>query len=214
MLRPQSRPGAERETGNMTVNDDMNVTEQLNLIETMMAEGRRSTESWGWSFLLWGLAYCVATAWSALGRSNLAWPVTMIATGVLTGVIGSRLSRGHPETTLGRAIGAVWSVMGSVLFVVLVTLGISGHYDIHVYMAIVGGMLAVANGTSSLILKWKMQFVCALVWLGAGIAGCFGTEMQTLICFLVAVFFCQIVFGAYAMIRDSRRNRPQGAIHA
>ena len=43
------------------------LNERLSLIQSMIAEGRRSTESWGWSFLLWGIAYCVATAWSALG---------------------------------------------------------------------------------------------------------------------------------------------------
>ena len=197
----------------MAASEELNLKAQLSLIETMMAEGRRSTESWGWSFLLWGLAYYVATAWSALGHSNLAWPVTMISTGVLTGIIGARVSHGHPETTLGRAIGGVWKAMGVSLFVVLVALGMSGHYNIHVYMAIIGGMLAIANGTSSLILKWKMQLISALVWLAAGVAGSFGTDGQALISFLVAVFFCQIVFGAYAMILDSRRNRLQGAVH-
>jgi hypothetical protein len=197
----------------VTTNDELDLKAQLNLIETMMAEGRSSTESWGWSFLLWGLAYYVATAWSALGHSNWAWPVTMVSAGVLTGMIGARVSHGHPETILGRAIGSVWKAMGTALFVVMVTLGLSGHYDIHVAMAIIGGMLAVANGTSSLILKWKMQFACALVWLAAGVAGSFGTESQALICFLVAVFFCQIVFGTYAMILESRRNRRHGAVH-
>ncbi len=198
----------------MAANDEMGVKTQLKLIETMMAEGRRSTESWGWTFLLWGVAYYVATAWATLGRSNWAWPVTMVAAGVLTGVIGARISRGQPETTLGRAVGSVWQVMGISLFLVLLTLGLSGHYNIHVFMAVIGGMLAVANGTSSLILKWKMQFVCALLWMGAGVAGCFGSESQASIAFLTAIFFCQIIFGIYAMTLDARRRRQQpGAIH-
>jgi hypothetical protein len=198
----------------MTANDELDLKAQLNLIETMMAEGRRSTESWGWTFLLWGVAYYIAIAWSAWGHGNLAWPVTMIAATVITGAIGARVSRGHPETTFGRAIGSVWKVMGIALFIVLLALGVSGHYDIHVFLAIIGGMLAVANGTSSLILKWKMQFACAAVWMAAGVAGCFGTENQALISFLVAIFFCQIVFGIYAMALDARRRRQQqGAVH-
>ena len=48
----------------------------------MIAEGRRTTESWGWTFVLWGVAYYVAIAWAALGHSTLAWPVTMIAAGI------------------------------------------------------------------------------------------------------------------------------------
>jgi hypothetical protein len=202
----------------MTANDaneEMDVKAQLKLIETMMAQGRRSTESWGWTFLLWGVAYYVAAAWATLGHSNWAWPVTMVAAGLLTGIWGARVSRGHPETTLGRAVGSVWQMTGASLFVVLLALGIAGHYDIHVFLAIIGGMLAVANGTCSLVLKWKMQFACALVWLAAGVAGCFGSENQASIAFLAAIFFCQIVFGIYAMTLDARRrHQQQGAIHA
>lgn len=199
----------------MAANDETDVRAQLRLIENMMAEGRRSTESWGWTFLLWGVAYYIATAWASLTHSNWAWPVTMVAAGVLTGIIGSRISRGQPETTLGRAIGSVWQAIGVSLFLVLVMLGLSGHYDSHVCMAIIGGMLAAANATSSLILRWKMQFVCALVWMGAGVAGCFGSESQASIAFLTAVFFCQILFGIYAMMLDARRRRQQpGAVHA
>ncbi|HZP03294.1 MAG TPA: hypothetical protein VFB43_00235 [Terracidiphilus sp.] len=187
--------------------------EQLDLIQTMIAEGRQSTQSWGWSFLLWGVAYYIAAAWTMLGHTYWAWPVTMTVAIVLSAIIGSRVSRGHPETVFGRAIGSVWKVMGVTLFVVLAGLGVSGHYNIHVYMAIIGGMLAVANGTSSLILRWKMQFVCGLMWLGAGVAGSFGSENQAAIAFLAAVFFCQIVFGIYAMMLDARRRAPRGAAH-
>lgn len=192
---------------------EQELKEQLNLIQTMIAEGRRSTQSWGWSFLLWGVAYYVAAAWSTLGHSYWAWLVTMTIAVVLTGVFGARVSRGHPETMFGRAIGSVWKVMGVSLFIVLVALGASGHYNIHVYMAIIGGMLAVAHGTSSLILRWKMQFACALVWLGAGVAGSFGPESQAAISFLAAVLFGQIIFGIYAMTLDARRRAPRGAAH-
>jgi hypothetical protein len=96
--------------------------------------------------------------------------------------------------------------MGTCLFVVMISLGFAGRLDNHVSLAIAGSMLAVANGASSLILRWKMQFACALAWLGAAEVGCFGTGRQGLIAFLAAVFFCQIVFGIYAMISESRRS--------
>ena len=38
--------------------------DRLALIESMMSEGRRTTESWGWTFLLWGIAYMVAILWA------------------------------------------------------------------------------------------------------------------------------------------------------
>jgi hypothetical protein len=197
--------------------DEMDAGElhdRLKLIENMVAEGRRSTESWGWSFVLWGVAYLGATAWASWGRSNLAWPVTMIAAAMVTGVAIARTKRGRPETTLGRALGSIWSAMGIALFVVLMSLMMSGRYDTHVFVAIIGAMLGMANAASSFILKWKMQFACAMVWLAAAVAACFGTENQAGIAFLAATFFCQIVFGIYAMICEARRNRQQGAVHA
>ncbi len=149
-----------------TNGNELELAEWLKVIENMIAEGRHGQESWGWSFVLWGVAYCIATAWATWGHSNLAWPVTMIAAGVMTGVIASRMSHGHPETTLGRALGAVWMSMGISLMVVLVCLAASGRYDAHVFVAIVGAMLATAHGTSAIILKWKMQFASR-----AGVAG-------------------------------------------
>ena len=52
----------------------------------------------------------------------------------------------------------------------------------------------------SIILKWKMQFACAVVWWASAVIACFGSENSASIAFLAAIFFCQIVFGIYAMI--------------
>jgi hypothetical protein len=94
------------------------------------------------------------------------------------------------------------------------SLSMSGRYDAHVFVAIIGMMLGTANAASSFILKWKMQFACAVVWLGLAVVACFGTDNQVWIAFLAATFFCQIVFGVYAMILESQRRRRQGAVHA
>jgi len=58
-----------------------------------------------------------------------------------------------------------------------------------------------------------MQFACAVVWLATAVAACFTTETQVSILFLGAIFFCQIVFGVYGMIAESRR-RTGSAAHA
>jgi len=42
----------------------------------------------------------------------------------------------------------------------------------------------------------------------------FGTVTQSTIAFLVAIFLCQIAFGIYAMILESREQRRQGAANA
>ena len=193
--------------------EELELKDRLNLIENMIAEGRRTTKSWGWTFVLWGLAYYVAIAWGTFGHSNLAWPVTMIATGVLTGILSSRSARHRPETTIGRAMLAIWLGMGISIFALMLSLGASGRLDVHVSAAIVGAMLGTANCTSSIILKWKMQFACAVVWWAAGIAACFTSDNVTAVLFLAAIFFCQIVFGIYGMICESRK-RSQGVSHA
>jgi hypothetical protein len=199
--------------------DGKDLAERVRLIESMMAEGRLRTMRWGWTFVLWGLAYLVATAWSSgwvgapvWSQRYLAWPVTMIAAGIATGVAIARMKKGQPATTLGRAIGATWRAMGICLFVVLMSLGWSGRYETHVFLAIIGGMLGAANLASAMILKWKMQFACAVVWLASAVAACFGTEELAGITFLAATFFCQIVFGVYVMVLESQRRKLQNGV--
>ncbi len=63
-----------------TNSDELELKDRLSLIETMIAEGRRTTESWGWTFVLWGASLLRGHFWAALGHSYLAWPVTMTAT--------------------------------------------------------------------------------------------------------------------------------------
>ena len=78
--------------------------------------------------------------------------------------------------------------------------------------------LAAANAISSIILKWKGQFACALVWWTAAGLSCFGTVTQSSIIGLVAIFLGQIVFGSYMMISEARdkkgSERTSGAAHA
>jgi len=198
----------------MTDEMEKDLADRVRLIENMLAEGRRKTESWGWVFVLWGVAYYVATAWATWGKSNLAWPVTMIAAAVITAVAASRMSHGQPETTMGRAIGAIWASMGCTIFVLLMSLAYSGRYDVHMFIAIIGAMLALANATSAIILKWWMQFACAVVWLASAVIACFSSDSVTSIDFLVATFVGMIAFGVYAMILDSRRRRQSGVVHA
>jgi hypothetical protein len=202
-------------TGNA---EELELKERLNLIETMIAEGRRTTESWGWTFVLWGVAYYIAIAWASWGRPNLAWPVTMIAASVLTGILASRNAGRRPETTVGRAMMAIWLAMGISTFALMMSLGMSGRLDLHNSVAIIGAMLGAANATSSIILKWKMQFACAVVWWATAVAACFTSDRVTSIVSLVALFFCQIVFGIYGMIAESRKQKAaragQGVSHA
>ena len=197
---------------------EMELEDRIRLIESMIAEGRRTTESWGWVFVLWGVAYYVAIAWSSLGdHASLAWNVTMMAAMILTfGTIGWRASRGRapkPATSLGRSIISLWIAVGISFLVLIPCLGFGGMTSSKLIVAIIGTLLGTANAASGLILKWKLQIACGVVWWALTVVSCLGTTRQSFIALLVANFLCQIVFGIYAMIGESRRARKD-AVHA
>ena len=75
-------------------------------------------------------------------------------------------------------------------------------------------ILGMANGASALILRWKVQLGCAVVWWAAAVATCFGSDTQSVIIFLVAIFLCQIVFAIYGMIANRQGRERQAPLHA
>ena len=186
---------------------------RLELIESMLAASRRQTESWGWTFLLWGIAYYVAIAVYQLTHAWWAWPVTMISAGVLTFLISMRITRSKPGTTMGRVMCAIWISLGVSMFVLLISLAQNHMLHARSSIAIVCTLLGMANAISGMTLKWTMQIACAVVWWLAAVVVCFSNEMQSFVVFLAAIFICQIVFGIYAMICDAKR-RNAGNSHA
>jgi hypothetical protein len=131
----------------------------------------------------------------------------MIAAGVLTYVIGSRKGDRQPETTAGRAIGAVWAAVGTSLFLLMGSASMTGKLEPQFSVAVIAAMLATANAASSILLKWKAQFAAAVLWWATAILSCFVSVTQSSILFLVAIFFGQIVFGGYMMILEARERK-------
>lgn len=194
--------------------EEVELRERLELIEQMIAEGRRRQESWGWTFVLWGVAYYIAFFWSWLGRFAYAWPVTMAAAAVATMLVLRRKRRRYPSTTMGRAIGSIWTAMGLSMFIVLCAMGYSIRYsEGHSMVAVFAGMVGLANAACSMTLRWRAQFLCALVWWAAAVTACYCSDAQLMLVFLVAVFLGQIVFGAGMMISEYRQ-RTRSASHA
>ncbi|HEY3454711.1 MAG TPA: hypothetical protein VGK64_08935 [Bryobacteraceae bacterium] len=194
---------------------EQELKDRLSLIESMIAEGRRNTESWGWAFVLWGIVYCVAIAWSGWGHSVWAWPITSLIGVIVTAVVAFLKAGNRPKTTLGRAIGSIWIALGISMFLLFPALGLSGRLtDLHLFVAVISAILGMANGASALILRWKLQFACALVWWAAAVASCFGADAQSTIVLLVAIFLGQIVFGIYCVIAEAQELKRRGRIHA
>lgn len=189
--------------------------DRLNTIESMIAEGRRTTKSWGWRFVLWGVAFYVALAWSALGHSPWAWPVTMIAAAMVSVILGSTAAGRGVETSMGRAIGSVWLATGVSMFILFFALGFSGRLnDWRLFVAVFSGMLGLTNAATGLILRWRLQMGCAVVWWAAAVAACFVTVNQAAVVFVIAVFIGMIAFGAYGMVHDGGAKSRRGAAHA
>jgi len=200
------------------------LADRLGLIETMIAEGRRKTESWGWTFVLWGAAYGGAIVgsnagypfaqWSIWGHRSLAWPVAVISALVAMFVIIAVSGRKEkqPETTMGRAVYSLWMVLAITMPLLLIALGSSNRLDQQGFVAIVGGLLGMTNAASSLILKWRLQFACAVVWWAAAAGACFSSVPMALVIFLAAIFLCQILFGVYGMASEIRGQKQ--VLHA
>ena len=194
---------------------EQELRDRLTLIERMIAEGRRHTESWGWTFVLWGIAYYLAMAWSAWFPNPWAWPATMLISVVATVVVASLKARNHPTTALGRAIGSIWIALGISMFPLFLGLGLSGRLaDQRVFMTVMSAILGMANGASALILRWKVQLACAIVWWVTASACCFESEAQSTIVFLIAICLCQIVFGIYGVIAEAQKRKRRDPVHA
>lgn len=196
-------------------NTEQELRDRLSVIENMIAEGRRTTESWGWTFVLWGVVYCVAIMWANLSHNLRAWPITVSIGVVLTILIASTKRRDTAKSTLGRTIGSVWLAAGISMCVLFPALGFSGQLGYpHLFFASVSAILGLANGASALIIRWKLQLGCAVLWWVAAVATCFGSDAQSTIAFLVAIFLCLIVFGAYGMIAGAQQRKRRGLVHA
>jgi hypothetical protein len=139
--------------------NEREIGERLALIESMMREGRKSTEYWGWNFLLWGIAYFVATAWSSFlphgGGALLAWPISMIFAVLLTVAIARRRMRHTPRTEMSRALQAIWSAMGFGIFVFAFPVAFSGHFQMQSFLAAIEVMLGIAHIASGSMTRWK-----------------------------------------------------------
>jgi hypothetical protein len=201
----------------VTIDAEQELKDRLSLIESMIAEGRRTTGSWAWIFVFWGVAYYVAIAWTAYNHWPWAWLVTMgVAWVTCWALIRNQRKnqpRQRPATTVGRAIHAIWTTMGVSLVLLLPALGFSGRFNQHVFVAIVAAMLGLANGASGMIVRWKAQIASGMVWWAASVAACFGSDTQCVVVFMLAIFFGQIVFGIYALIVEARLRKLE-ASHA
>ncbi|MGB8478147.1 MAG: hypothetical protein WCE63_04805 [Acidobacteriaceae bacterium] len=187
---------------------------RFELVEMMVKEGRRSTEYWGWTFVLWGTAYLIAIGWSYwLHQPNIAWPVTMIAATVLTIAVATRKKRAKPQTPVSRAIGGIWTAVGTAIFIFCFAAGISGHAEMHSYIATVEILLGVANCAISMVLRWRGQFAIALLWWISAVVTLYVSSQWITPILVIDTLIGFLGFGLYLMYRE-RRDRRLRVQHA
>ena len=84
-------------------------------------------------------------------------------------------------------------------------------------MAAIEVMLGIAHVGSGIFLRWQTQIVVGALWWAAAIASCFVRGNGVAYVFLAATLVCNIGFGIYLMIRESRDKalaRAAGVQHA
>jgi hypothetical protein len=196
--------------------NEREIGERIALIESMMQAGRKSTEYWGWNFLLWGVAYLVAIAWASFlphaGGPLVAWLVTMALAAFLTAAIARKRKQNQPRSDRSRHIEALWTAVGLGIFVYAFPVAYSGHGEAQSFMAGIEVLLGVAHIGSGRMLRWPTQVAVGGLWWATAIASCFVSSRTVAILFLAATFVCNIGFGIYLMIRESRDKARAGEV--
>ena len=119
------------ETDNGTTRDDL--LQRVALMETMIAEGRCTTQRYGWIFVAWGLCYLIAVAWTALGPHPVwAWPICLAVTilGVNLGLYrqGKAATSRGPVSSMTRTLSAVWLAFGLGIMLFVGAVAASRHF--------------------------------------------------------------------------------------
>ncbi len=194
----------------MTTDTRNDLVSRLDLMEQMVQEGRKTTQFYGWMFVLWGVAYLVAIGWvHLLPKPVLAWPVTMTLTALLGGLIDARKRRGQALNSKSRAVWATWIATGSAIFVFAFGSIGSEHGWSHpqVMLAGIEVLLGLANVASSLVLRWRLQTAVGILWWVCGTASFYVSSETLLPVFLVGIVVCNLGFGAYLMYLEAQARR-------
>jgi hypothetical protein len=185
---------------------------RLQLMETMVAEGRRATGRYGWIFVLWGLVDIAGYVWQSAKPNWFGpWPI-VLCVGIVLQIVGLRLFCGGGSRTMkNRALTAVWQMLGVGLMIYCLTAMFTQHAGGRPYTAAIFMMLGMAHGTSAIILRWSAQGLVSAAWMAGGVA-CYLVSAQW-IQYLFVAEMCvgMVLFGLYAMLLEGRRS--DGAAH-
>ncbi len=207
----------------MTTNPEPNpdrddLVARINLMETMIAEGRQATSRCGWIFVLWGLVDISGMALQFLYPGHdWNWPVT-IAVGLIIQFVGLGIRRNTgrecPPNIQCRAISAIWGMMGLTLILFCFTAIFTHHAWGTPYVASIFMTIGLAHAASAIILRWRVQGLVAALWWAGGIAAFFLPDAWFMGVFCIEMLFGMVFFGLYAMWLERRTPPPTVVVNA
>jgi hypothetical protein len=186
------------------------IVQRIELMEAMVAEGRRFTARYGWIFVLWGVVDLAAMSWRYFQPDSLwvgqwAWPICLVAGAVLT-LIGRALQGRQQSCIRGlrcRSVEAVWGMMGLALAIYITGAMVRHLTWQYSYVAGLLIIIGMAHAISAVILRWRMQGVVAAIWWAGAIAAfCVRSNGGVQRIMFLEMVFGMILFGVYAMVLE------------
>jgi hypothetical protein len=198
-----------------TSRDDL--VKRIELMEAMIAEGRRYTGRNSWIFVVWGIVDLVAWNWQHYSRhfgGRWAWPICLSA-GVLLTLAGKAMQRtdqGYSSGDLCGKVMSVWGMMGLTMGIYIASAMLT-HFDWQFsYVAGLLMLLGMAHAISATILQWKVQgIVAALYWAGGVAIFVLNSWKATSTIMLLEMGVLMILFGLYATRVEPKNDGRKGA---
>jgi hypothetical protein len=193
------------------------LVQRLELVEAMIAEGRRYTGRNSWIFVLWGLVDLTAWVWQNYSRQfggRWAWPICL-TTGVVLTLAGKTMQqsdKGYSRNdACGRVMG-VWAMMGLAMGMYTASAIVTHFSWQYSYIAGLLMMLGMAHAISAMLLRWRVQgLVAAIYWAGGVAIFAFNSWRATNAIMLFEMGIVMMLFGLYAMWREPKRGGLKGA---
>jgi hypothetical protein len=186
---------------------------RVELIEAMIAEGRRFTGRFGWIFVLWGVVDLAAMSWQFFAPNSelagtWAWPICLAAGAALTilGVTLRSRGAGHGKSLQCRSVQVVWAMMGVAMALYVASAMVRHLTWQYSYEAAILMIVGLAHAISAAILRWRVQGVVAGIWWAGGVATFFARSWRDVrILWLIEMCFGMVLFGLYVMFLERRR---------
>jgi hypothetical protein len=182
---------------------------RLELIEEMIADGRRTTHGWGWPFVLWGVGHLAGIEVMVWAGIYWSWYVIVPAC-FIASLAALRRSRAGRQTFAGRAIHAVWTaqMIGLSIFDLIAMPGRRLSWDGYdlFFLCSMGACTYVTGA----VLRWRLCMWLGYVWWAAAVLGLTlpgpGTLAWT---WMITTITLELGFGIYLVVRDARSAREE-----